>query len=64
MRKTPLKRKSKSPSAILRDDIQEYVRLIVTKRDKGCILRSIRGCNALADVIDHEITRLHMQILG
>lgn len=46
--KTPLKRtklakKSKSPRAVLKDQIQALLRDIVIKRDKGCILRGLTG---------------------
>lgn len=46
--KTPLKRtklakKSKSPRAVLKDQIQALLRDIAIKRDGGCILRNLQG---------------------
>lgn len=38
MKKTPLKRKSKSETSKLKDEIQSLLRKIVIKRDKKCIL--------------------------
>lgn len=38
-RKTPIRRKSSSPSALMKDRIQELLRGIVILRDGGCILR-------------------------
>lgn len=38
-RKTPLRKKGKSPTAELRDDIQAELRRIVIARDGGCWLR-------------------------
>lgn len=43
MRKTPLRKKSKSDTALLKDDIQAYLREIVMIRDGGCILRNLQG---------------------
>ena len=39
MKRTPLRRKSKSPTTVIKDEIQALVRQIVIKRDGGCILR-------------------------
>jgi len=39
LRRTPLRRKGKSPTAELKDAIQAELRRIVIKRDKGCFLR-------------------------
>lgn len=54
MKKTPIKRKSKSETALTKDDIQTYVRLIVTIRDGGCILRNKR-CGVTATVQDDKV---------
>ncbi len=50
-----LKRKSKSETAKIKEDIQAYLRLIVAKRDKGCVLRNLRRCGALCEVVDDKI---------
>lgn len=56
MKKSPLRKKSKSPTALLKDDIQEYLRLIVTIRDGGCILRNLRHKGeGEAQVINHKV---------
>ena len=55
LKRTRLKRSSKSPTAILKDDIQAWVRLIVAKRDGGCVLRNLRPCGATCEVIDDKI---------
>lgn len=52
MKRTKLRLKSLNNP---KDDIQEWVRLIVTKRDGGCILRDLRHCGALAEVIDDKV---------
>lgn len=39
MKRTRLKRKSQSATALIKDEIQALLRLIVIKRDGGCILR-------------------------
>ena len=44
-----------SDTAELKREIQHFVRLIVIIRDKGCILRSLRGCNALGSVLDGKV---------
>jgi hypothetical protein len=65
MKRSYLKRKSKSETALLKDEIQATVRKIVIKRDGGCILRDIRHCNGLPDTpgvvlqADHLISRSH-----
>jgi len=66
MKRTKLKRKSKSETARLKDDIQEFLRAIVILRDGGCILRgkfghTCSGTNKDGTVIvlqcDHLIER-------
>ena len=63
MKRTPLRRKSKSASALLKDKIQALVREIVMKRDGGCVLREKRHCGAVLGLpghvfqADHLITR-------
>jgi len=65
MKRTPLRRKSKSASALLKDKIQALVREIVMKRDGGCVLREKRHCGAVLGLpghvyqADHLITRAH-----
>lgn len=58
---TPLKRKGKSETTKLKDEIQRLVRAIVIKRDGGCILRKVRHCGGdIGDAVlqaDHLITR-------
>lgn len=44
LKRTPLAKKSKSPSAVLKDDIQALLRKIVIKRDGGCVLRNRKEC--------------------
>jgi len=55
MKRTKLRIKGISTTSQLKDDIQYLVRLIVTMRDGGCILRSIRGCGAIASVLDDKV---------
>lgn len=40
-RKTPLKAKSQSETALIKDSIQAILRAIVIQRDGGCILRNV-----------------------
>ncbi len=54
MKKTKLRVKGTSTTAQLKDDIQYLVRLIVTIRDGGCILRSKR-CGNTAHVEDNKV---------
>lgn len=54
MKRTKLRVKSHSTSAQLKDDIQALVRLIVTIRDGGCILRNKR-CHMQARVEDNKV---------
>ena len=44
LKRTPLRKKSKSPTALCKERIQALLREIVIKRDGGCILRHIRRC--------------------
>jgi hypothetical protein len=44
MKRTPLRKQSKSETATLKREIQKLVREIVIARDGGCILRGIRHC--------------------
>ena len=44
LKRTPLKKKSKSDSAVLKDEIQALVRAMAIKRDGGCILRNRKDC--------------------
>jgi hypothetical protein len=69
-RRTLLKAKGSSPTAIVKDNIQALLRAIVTARDGGCILRHLAGryrdfpqcngfnkANELILQADHLITR-------
>lgn len=42
MKRTALRKKSKSETALIKDDIQAYLRAIVIKRDGGCIIEHFR----------------------
>jgi hypothetical protein len=55
LKRTKLARKSKSETAQVKDHIQAWLRLGVTKRDGGCILRNIRHCGGEASVIDNKV---------
>lgn len=56
LKRTRLAKKGKSPTAVLKDDIQAYLRLIVTIRDGGCILRNLRHPGeGEAIVVDHKV---------
>lgn len=61
MKRTPLRRKSKSDVAVAKDNIQKLVRQIVIKRDGGCILRGVRRCGGEIGYVtlqaDHLVTR-------
>lgn len=62
MKRSPLKKKSNSETAKLKDEIQALLREVVMKRDGGCILRDIRHCGAILGSgailqADHLITR-------
>lgn len=54
LKRTPLRPKSKSYTATIKDDIQCLLRVVVTLRDGGCILRNYRHCggDASVEVID------------
>lgn len=43
MKRTPLKRKSSSPTALMKDKIQATLREIVIARDGGCVLRNYKN---------------------
>lgn len=66
LRRTPLRRKSKSKTATIKDDIQALLREVVIKRDGGCVLRDrtdLKPCNGynkdgeLVLQADHVIER-------
>jgi hypothetical protein len=58
VKRTPLAQKGTSDTALIKDDIQYWVRKIVMLRDRGCILRKHRHCGAGAILqADHLITR-------
>jgi hypothetical protein len=54
MRKTKLKLVGDNDTATLKKEIQRLVRLIVTHRDGGCILRKLRRCNVEAFVDENQ----------
>lgn len=54
MRKTRLKVKGDNSTALIKQKIQDILRLIVTHRDGGCILRDLR-CGVTAVVEDGKI---------
>lgn len=43
MKRTRIKKKSRTPNAVAKDDIQAILRAIVTIRDGGCVLRDVQG---------------------
>lgn len=61
LRRTPLRRVGRNPTAVMKEKIQALVREIVMKRDKGCILRQARKCGGeIGEVViqaDHLIPR-------
>lgn len=66
MKRTPLKRKSKSDSAKLKDEIQATIRELVIRRDGGCIFRNridVGPCglyNTVGELVlqaEHLVTR-------
>ena len=63
MKRTKLRRSGVSETALLKREIQRLVREITMKRDKGCILRSVRHCGGDLDTegvviqADHLISR-------
>ena len=58
IRRTTLKRNSKSEVTKLKDRIQALVRAIVIKRDGGCVLKGFKGiqCHSVLQA-DHLISR-------
>ena len=57
MRRTPLSKKGKGESTVLKDQIQDKLRELVIKRDGTCILRKALHCNDPVLQADHLITR-------
>ncbi len=55
MRKTRLKVVGDNDTAILKQEIQDLVRLICCYRDGGCVLRGLRHCGGEAVVEDGKI---------
>lgn len=43
-KRSPLAKKGKSATALIKDDIQALLRKIVIKRDGGCVLRNRKDC--------------------
>lgn len=48
MRRTKLKVKGDNNTAVLKQEIQDLVRLICCYRDGGCVLRNLRHCGGIA----------------
>jgi hypothetical protein len=69
VKRTPLAKKGTSDTALIKDEIQNYIRAIVIKRDGGCIVGNnwgkfdVPACNGYRDdgelilQADHLITR-------
>ena len=55
MKRSKLRIASISTTAQDKKEIQRLVRLIVTHRDGGCVLRNLRHCNSEAVVEDEKI---------
>ncbi len=55
MKRTRLRVKGDNNTALIKQDIQDLVRLIVTYRDRGCVLRKKRRCGAEATVKDRKV---------
>lgn len=55
MKRTKLRVKGTSTTAQIKQDIQDLVRLIVTYRDKGCVLRKLRKCGVEAKVVNRKV---------
>ncbi len=55
MKRTKLRVKGDNDTALIKQDIQDLVRLIVTHRDGGCVLRRKRRCGAEAYVEDGKV---------
>ena len=54
LKRTRLAKKGKSPTALLKDEIQAWLRQLVILRDKKCILHGIR-CNHEVGVNDEGV---------
>ncbi len=55
MKRTRLRVKGDNSTALIKEDIQALVRLIVTYRDGGCILRKKRNCSHEAKVENKKV---------
>lgn len=66
MKRTKLKVVGDNNTATLKKEIQALVRLIVTYRDGGCVLRHLRHCGGVAGVIQQttEDGRLVLKIMS
>lgn len=63
MKRSKLRRKSKTPRALLLEEIQALLRAIVIKRDGGCLLRGYNNCTEILQA-EHLITRTNMATYG
>jgi hypothetical protein len=55
VKRTRLKVVGDNDTALIKQDIQDILRLLVCKRDGGCILRKVRHCGGEAVVEDDKI---------
>lgn len=60
MKRTPLRKRSKSETAKCKERIQSLLRDIVMIRDGGCILRSKRACGAILGASGHVLQADHL----
>lgn len=65
-RKTPLRKKSKRESAVLKDDIQALLRAIVIERDGGCVMGKSDRTGACSGPLqaDHLRSRANSSTYG
>lgn len=59
MKRSPLRRIGRNPTAVLKEKIQAKLREIVIKRDGGCVLREYPETGKCSDVLqaEHLISR-------
>lgn len=64
LKRTPLRKVGKSPTALIKKDIQALLRQIVILRDKGCVLNKYLGnCNEVLQA-EHLVTRSATNYFG
>lgn len=69
LKKSVLRKLGKSPASVIKREIQRLLREICLKRDKGCILRSVRCGAVLGDrgvvwQADHLLSRSNAATYG